>query len=451
MASNSSRHNLSIFKLRWLSSVLVLLLFLLPTNLFLSLFKESAYVTGMFSDYLVIKIYLSEIILWLYMASIVFLTKPELLQWIKQNLLSNSNRQKIVRFLLLFAVLVSFRQLWTENPLVGLWAIFQWLEVLLLTFFLAFHFVLDQKRFLQTLIIGFSSMLMFQSAIGFSQHIRQQSVLGFALFGEPNLTDTFNIDRFTNSTGQTRILPYGTTAHPNVLGGYLAVISVLLTGLLSFVANPKIKIFIWVVIIVALFVLLLTRSITAQSTFLIGAFSIFLLRNQRIKQKIGIQISQKWKLVGLFLLTALLLPMGLYVLHSILPDTTSIVRRLWLQQAAFQMTLHNPILGTGLSQFVTQLTLFTENSDVWRFLQPVHSVPWLFLSEVGLLGVATLCFLWSSLPPTVKNNVLITIIVLLTPICLDHYLFSLQPGKWLWAITFVGVFVTMQNLKTLKR
>ncbi|HNQ17315.1 MAG TPA: hypothetical protein PKH60_04410, partial [Candidatus Woesebacteria bacterium] len=118
---------------------MVLLIFLLPTNLFLTFGKDSAYVTGMLSDYLIGKIYLSEVVLWLYIGSIVLIKRSELVQWF-----SNISKRIILNrpsvfLLLLSAIGLLLRQFWTDHATIGLWNLFQWLEIILLGVALRFH------------------------------------------------------------------------------------------------------------------------------------------------------------------------------------------------------------------------------------------------------------------------------------------------------------------------
>ena len=449
MASKSSRHNLTTLKLNWLNLILVVLIFLFPTNLFLSLYKDQAYVTGNFTDYLIVKIYLSEIILWFYIASITLFVRPRLLLWLRQILSAGKPKPNTLFLLLLVGPLIVFGQFLSTHVIVGLWTVVQWLEVTFLIVCMLFHFSLDQKRFTQTLMIGLISAILFQSVIAISQFLLQKSLLGFALLGEPNLTNAFNINKFTNFAGQERILPYGTTAHPNVLGGYLAVYGVLVLGLFNTIKKQLLKAFMLVIIFSGWTLVIITHSLSASLTIFMGSVIVLLIR--QIYNWVQPTRNRQLLLVSLMTLSTTLTPLLIYVLHVILPTSTSIVRRNWLYQAAVQVCLHNPIFGTGLSQFVTQLTIFTNNADVWRFLQPVHSTPWVFLSEVGFLGVILLYICWRNFSLPTKINLLFTLLILLIPICFDHYLISIQPGRWLWAITFVGVFTIVKNFRTLER
>jgi len=425
-------------KPQWANLSMVLLIFLLPTNLFLTFGKDSAYVTGMLSDYLIGKIYLSEVVLWLYIGSILLIKRSELVEWF-----SNISKRIIfnrpsVFLLLLSAIGLLLRQFWTDHATIGLWNLFQWLEIILLGVALRFHISLNQKQFVKLLIIGLSSTILFQSAVGLSQYLRQESVIGYSLLGEPSLANSISLNRFTNTKGENLILPYGTTAHPNILGGYLAMYGVLLIGLIRLVNKQINKIILILLSLTGFSMMIITHSITAAGAMLTGGLMILIIHNQRIISLANKKIHFSFFVAGLFALSTFLTPLILRLLNAFFSNSASISRRIWLQEAAEQLVLHNLLFGTGISQFVTVLTNFTENNDVWRFLQPVHSVPWLFLSETGLLGILIILLLWKIINRPTKKYLLLTSIALLAPICFDHYLFSLQPGRWLWAVVTIS-------------
>ena len=425
-------------KPQWANLFVVLLIFLLPTNLFLTFGNDSAYVTGMLSDYLIGKIYLSEVVLWLYIGSIVLIKRSELVQWF-----SNISKRIILNRLSVFLLLLSaigllLRQFWTDHATIGLWNLFQWLEIILLGVALRFHISLNQKQFVKLLIIGLSSTILFQSAVGVSQYLQQKSVYGYSLLGEPSLTNSISLNRFTNTKGENLILPYGTTAHPNLLGGYLAVYGSLLIGFGYRFYKRINQILLSSVGLLAFTLVAITHSMTAMITFIIISLIAFALSYRRIRSQVAHKIHPSFWLVGVLSFYGIVAPLLLRVLNIFFSNSVSISRRIWLQEATEKLVFQNLLFGTGLSQFVTILTFFTENNDVWRFLQPVHSVPWLFLSETGLLGILIILLLWKMVNLPTKKYLLLTSIALLAPICFDHYLFSLQPGRWLWAVVAIS-------------
>ncbi len=445
MASNFGRFNLTSFKHQLLGLTFVWLIFLLPTNLFLSFNQDNAYVTGMFSDYLVLKLYLSEIFLWLFTLGILIFTRKQFVAWLTKTMVPVILRISHKKILLIILISLLLRQVGSQSPVIGIWSFFQWLEVGWLIITTSFLYSLSPTRFVKLLLLGLASTIIFQSAIGSYQFYWQKSLVGYVLLGEPNLSTALNLSRQTLSLGREMVLPYGTTAHPNVLGGYLAVYATLIFGLFSLVRSNIQKKLLLIPVSLACLSLLTTHSITAILIAMIGISFALGINLTKFTNRLRQTHCQKYWAIGLVLLLVVGLPLLLNFANLWFPDSSSVSRRVWLHQASFNMTLRHPIFGVGLGQFVTQLTKFTENPDVWRFLQPVHTSIWLFLSETGLLGVLLIYLLWQSLNPAQKNSVLITSTLLIAPLGLDHYLGSLQPGRWLWAVMLIGLYLVLKK------
>lgn len=445
MASNFGRFYLTPLKHQLLGLTFVWLVFLLPTNLFLSFNQDSAYVTGMFSDYLVLKLYLSEIFLWLFTLGILIFARKQFVAWLTKTMVPVIQRIPHKKILLIILIALLLRQVGSQSPITGVWNFIQWMEAGWLIITTSFFYSLNPARFFKLLMLGLVGTIIFQSAVGSYQFYWQKSLVGYFLLGEPDLSVAINLSRQTLSLGREIVLPYGTTAHPNLLGGYLAVYATLILGLLNLVRSNVQKKLLLIPVTIACLSLLATHSITAMFTAIIGIGFALGLNSTKIINRLLQTHCQKYWAIGLVTLLAIGLPLLLSLTNFWFPDSSSIDRRVWLHQASFNMTLRHPVFGVGIGQFVTQLTKFTENPDVWRFLQPVHTSIWLFLSETGLLGVLLIYLLWQGLNPAQKNSVLITSTLLIAPLGLDHYLGSLQPGRWLWAVVFVGVYLLLKK------
>ncbi|MCA9340876.1 MAG: hypothetical protein KDA17_08225, partial [Candidatus Saccharibacteria bacterium] len=391
--------------------------------------SDSAYVTGIFSDYLLLKFYASELAVWLYVISVAVLLKVDWKSKLKS--VRTVLRKKVVLFCVILFSLVLFRQLFSAQPLVGLWNLFQWLEVPLLFFALYQHWQLNKQQFLPVFRVAILCSLAFQSIVGIGQFLRQSSWFGFAFFGEPSLGSALNLAKISTQSGAELVLPYGTTAHPNVLGGYIAVFLSILIWIRD-QAGGRSKFFIhFSRFLLGVITVFCTHSITAATTVLSGVF---------IKKLKPFTERFNFKPLFVFMLIAaafLLLPLA-----ESNPDSVSMSRRIWLQLAAVQIVGHNLLIGTGLGQFTTQLIQYTDNPDVWHFLQPVHSAFWLIASETGIIGVAFLTNLWLLLKKNQRNLVLLTGVVLWAPLLFDHYLVTLQPGRWLLALTLFGLVIS---------
>ena len=365
------------------------LIFLTPSNLFLKFFENVAFVNGLLVDYLIPKIHLSDIIL------IVLLF---------------ATRFKFGKFALLPIVLYCLLlivQLITPHPVVAI------LQLVKVGIFVALlHSLapigLDSRILKRALIVT----LTFQSLVGLWQIITQTSLAGYWLLGEPELT-SLGISSISIA-GREFIPPYGTTAHPNILGGILAIFSVLL---LKSSKSKKIHGF----LALPMFVLLFTFSISAWLALLTGVVLLWIPYIYHTHEK---------KLLSIAAIIFIVTP----VLISLVTTTTdhpSITRRAYLTQASMNMIIANPFKGVGLQQFTVQAEHFSPTREIVRFLQPVHHVGLLWISETGLLGlVLFLVVVW-------KLRFNPAALMLLPIAVLDHYLLTVQSGLLLGFITLL--------------
>lgn len=112
------------------------------------------------------------------------------------------------------------------------------------------------------------------------------------------------------------------------------------------------------------------------------------------------------------------------------------------RQAGFRESLaifiEHPILGVGLQNYAAALRERRPVDPVLTY-QPVHNVPLLILTELGVLGVSAIMFLlWSkrktfydiSLTPLSLATFTAAVIISF----LDHYLWSLHAGLMFWVV-----------------
>ena len=131
-----------------------LIIFLIPTNLFFKINPSSAYVNGLLVDYLIPKLYISDI-------PIILLLSLWSIEVIK-------NKQKIITrtsSLFLPSILISLiiiRQIFTPYPLAAAWYLLKLTEVGLLIWFLITH-----KKILQKSSIYLTTIftILFQSSL----------------------------------------------------------------------------------------------------------------------------------------------------------------------------------------------------------------------------------------------------------------------------------------------
>lgn len=110
-------------------------------------------------------------------------------------------------------------------------------------------------------------------------------------------------------------------------------------------------------------------------------------------------------------------------------DSQGWQKRMSLNMSALKMIADSPIIGVGAGNFTKRLSEYQKGSFYW--LQPVHNILLLALSETGIVGVIILgSFLKGRLR---KINWWMVVIIMVTGL-VDHYWLTLPQNTWLLAI-----------------
>lgn len=394
----------------WYNLLLAVLIFTAPTNLFYKFWEGGSYVHGLQIDYLIGKVYLSQIPLLILLGSWLSdrNTWKNLFKYWKK---TNS------KFLILLFLALGVRQLFTPEPIVSLWQWFTLGTVGLLGFFLHVKY-----KTLHTSVIpwALTTTMMFQSIVGLSQFALQHELVGYQLLGEPTLTDQLGITT-TILAGAERILPYGTTAHPNVLAGFLAVYALLL------LRTSRSKLYSLPIILLGTITLFITTSISGVLTLCFGIILMVLPNNI-----LPSSLSQK----VLLILLAIAVPIIIAAATTTAPKNLSLVRRAYLQQSGLRIFAQFPVLGTGLQTITRSVEKYSPSQEVVRFTQPPHHVGITLLAEAGMLGCVLLIFV-------LKNNPMPELLTIAPALLLDHYMWTVFPG-----ILLVSLFVAITATQT---
>ncbi len=381
------------------------IIFLIPSNLFFKINPGSAYLNGLLVDYLIPKFYLSDIF-------IILLLSLHLIEVIKNKPKLIFQTTNLIWISILFSLLV-IRQIFTPYPLAAAWYLLKLIELGLLTYFLFTHQTLFRKSAIYFSII---TTIIFQSSLSLWQFITQKSLLGFKPLGEPNLYNSTGLSKdMWWHTG--RVLPYATTAHPNILGGVLAIFSLIL------ITKSHHKILTKATVFLSIIIIILTQSISAGLTLIWGLFFIFRKKvNWKILSVIG---------MGIFFITPLLINKATKNFNY-----DSLTRRSYLQNAAIKIILDNPIMGVGLNQFTAKVEEYSQAQEIVRFVQPVHHLGLLWLAETGVLGGL---LTWVLIKKINLKKIALPLLLFLPIATLDHYLLTQQTGLLLtiFAIAFM--------------
>lgn len=388
--------------LRLLLFFFVILTFSL--NLFYKISLDGAYVHGLLVDYLIPKVYLAE-----------FFLVPFLLLSLAQ-----LGKIKLPTGFCFLVLLFLLRQLLSGSALAAFTHLLHLIE-----FLLFFKVINDDDLFQSKLGQKFTAAALLitialQSLLAFYQFIFQKSLLAYQFLGETNLSDLANISRAQFSFGE-KILPYGSTAHPNILAGIVVVLSILLIQKASTALWLR-----WLLFSNALMIIFITQSLSALLT--LGLFGIYLLLEKIKNKKILLALTYYFFL--------LFLPYLLGKIADTKLSSDSIERRVNLNQAALEMFRENTFFGVGINNFTLELEKYSgeiSNREVVRFVQPVHNLLFLMLAEGGLLFLA---LFWLLIRQLKIDRFYQKSLILLALGSLDHYLFSQFSGLGLLTLFY---------------
>lgn len=373
----------------------------LPTQLARHFWPDWALVAGRRVDYLSPTFYLTDIT--------IFAT---VLLWI-------FSPQKLRRFpvpILVCICLFVIGNIYSSlSPLVSF---YKWLRVLE---FAAFGwYIAKTKPSFHLLTLVLCIPIFYSSLLAIAQFLFQHSIGGVWWFlGERTFDSaTPGIARvnwcWSIAACRELLRPYATFPHPNVLGGFLAVglPMVFIIALSHDRMSRSKKIFLYITFLLGLIALILTFS---RSAWIVGALGI--LFSLILKRK------STWVLLVAVCIGLACIP----YIRTLTPASESVSVRQNLNRAAFALWKSYPLFGTGLGTFIMELPRISSSRDLF-FLQPVHNVYLLLLSETGIIGFG---FSMWGLYMILKKNFSIGLVVLLLLGYVDHYPLTLQQGQLL--------------------
>lgn len=402
--------------------IFYLIIFLIPANLAKHWPQNWSFVNGILIDYLIPTLYLTDIliigllILWLK-------TRPKfkIKNWKKKGL-----------FFSIFLLFI-YSQLRATNPAAAFYKLVKLSEFFFLIIYIKNN--INIKKDIKKISQALSYSVVWQSVLAISQWFNQGSIFGYWFFGEqPYHSATLGI-KLINFFGQLKIPSYGTFPHANVLAGFLVISLIMIFHSLDYhrFNINDIKSLALVLGIIALF---LTFSLPAWIT-LAFIFSYLLFKKTK---------KRKWLFKAGFLLFFFLL--GLLV-NSFL-DPSSFQRRLNLNQIAIKIWLSSPFLGVGLNNFVVRMEEFGQVVANIRFLQPVHNLALLILSETGIIGGLVIGYWLLTIKTKLgkkrkEKNIQLLIcsfIGLLFLGLFDHYFLTIQQGLLISSL-ILGLIISL--------
>lgn len=412
-----------------------------------TLIYQSNWGAGIFNPFTSVNLSLREVLL--YLTTLLFL------------ITSFSERKKITYgeksfFLVLLIIvstfLISIIHSDFDDPILKLLLSIKLLNIVIL-YILIVNKILPIKELIKLLVLSMG----FQSIIGILQFVLQ-SDLKLTFLGE-NILNKFNPQVAKFYYHDISILrSYGTFPHPNLFGAYLLV-----SILLLLIIWKELEVFKkYPLLIIMTIATLLTFS---RSTILASVISLFFLLYWYLNE---LKIKNRIKFLIIFgLLLSQILFLWTYRILSIFTDN-SISERIEGYKNAISIFVEYPF-GVGCNLFTQYLDLITlKNFLPWEY-QPPHNIYLLILSEEGFIG--SIVFLFSTwfiiykislkrknlLDSTQNTNwgIFFCIIVSLFTVGLfDHYLITLEQGRYLSIICYAlfAIFYSKKkNIIPIKR
>ncbi len=397
-----------------------LTIILLPTQLGLHLWPNWALVLGRRIDYLAPTLYLTDITILIML--LTYIIQKRNINKIIQDCLRH---KFLIASILLFVLLNIY---FSSNPLItGI----KWGKIL--EYALLFFYIVKTKPSLKITIYCLAAAITYSSVIALAQFFLQHTIGGvFWFLGERTFANNspgiaqVNWCWFSKTRCIELLRPYATFPHPNVLGGFLATTLPLLLWQLAKEKHQIRRIIFITSITIGMSALLITFS---RSAWIIGVIAIYVsLFIQPQKNTLSL------KIVGCLVIAGILLFLFPYI-QTLTKNSESVFIRIDLMRAAFTMFLQHPTTGVGLGMFLPHLPSVLNVRDLY-FLQPVHSIYLLLLTETGIIGSCSILVALSVYIRTIKKQNSL-IIMMLPSIALgllgivDHYPFSVQQGQLL--------------------
>ncbi|MFA5047975.1 MAG: O-antigen ligase family protein [Patescibacteria group bacterium] len=437
-----------------IQKLLYLFVFLLPWQM-MWIFDEQ-FINGRKWQYGTGVIYITELILWLAAIICFFgIIKYHGLSGIKQKIVARSHNFKWnVKTVFIFSVwllmvwsLISIS--WSGNHGVAFYVWFHLLEGIL---FLSLCLLTQAKiRKISWAVVGAG---LIQAVLAIWQFANQE-VVANKFFGLASHRPELAMDIVVENFFGRWLRAYGGLAHPNILGGFLVGVMLIIlflyfTGGRQTINDWLKRIFLAVSLVIVEIGLFFSFSRSAWLSAIIGliAFVLFLILNKSVDTNWPIKKDRKFfydltRIIFYLVFTGIIL---LFIYQPLLSsrvasggrlEQRSNEERILYTQQAGQIISSHWLLGTGLGNYTYELSQSYPQNNGWE-LQPVHNIFILILSELGLVGLlAFLGVLATSMVLAIKRNRLFLGLALMLVIVgfFDHYLWTQYFGLiWWWLV-----------------
>ena len=387
----------------------------LPIQLGKFFWSKSSFVLGIPIDYLAVSLYLSDLVIISYLV-VFFLENFKNLGEIYRN-----RRTFFISLMLLNLYVLLSGLFVSDNKLVSLFFSLKLFEFGTFCYFSSF--TINDKKIHKLVFWVLALSALWESIVVVLQFVFQRSI-NIWILGERSFDSSTVGIAHIEIFGRQLLRPYGTFPHPNVAAAYLAIVFIIIIPYVLLLKKKK-----YLYNLVIPIALLVTFS-KGAALALIAA--VFVLE----------------KSIKILIITVILLFSGVVIFLVPFPQSqvATIAERLTLSQVALDLSLKNPLFGVGSANFIGQLAkLDLLSSGEVRLLQPVHNVFLLIVSENGIFGLLLFSYLLIVVSKNINSRLkLMLFIEILVFLSIDHFLWTLQQGKFLFWFT-LGYIVGSQK------
>ncbi len=302
-----------------------------------------------------------------------------------------------------------------------------------------FVLLLDKKIDWRPLLAAFGLGLVLPAILGVWQVLFDSSpastILGLAARDANNLGDAITV-----RGGVRELRAYGSFPHPNIFAGYLAVgVLCLRTLLIRAKAGAYRKLLLASMLLLTI-LLVYTGSRSAMLGLLLGiGLAAFVTYYKNTAKARILVVPLALLVIGLGIAGTFLTP---NILSSIrgggMFEDQSLTDRV-AQYEAYPSIMSRGVgewlVGSGLGTYTTNWSTVAPGGTAWDY-EPIHNIPLLVLSEIGLLGLIAV-LLWASSIDSVNfarfpnHDALMAFAmgnVVLVILFFDHYIWSSYAG-----------------------
>jgi len=393
--------------------IFYLILFLLPLNLGKHFIFSGSFVDGLLIDYLVPTLYVQDILIFMLLIVWVyeFFIKSE-----RAVVPTFSQHDLTIFYFFIFSLFLSV----LVAPLFNISVLTFARTFLYFLLFLYIYFNISLEKDFNIILSIFVVSFSLVSLLGIFQFIKQSSVFNnYLILGEQPYSLSTRGIRLENVFGFTKVPTYGLFRHPNIFGGLLSVI---LIWVISRLNASKLY---FVPLCLMLSALLFTFSTMSYVSFVLGVFLYLMLT----KELSGLR---KYLVIILFLLFLFSLSF-----QSLLPNINiSLLRRYQLLQGSYVLLRDHLVYGVGFNSFTIFIESVLGYMGSISFIQPVHNLFMLVLTESGIISLLFLVLIMYTSITRVRGPLLfVSLFQIVFLSFFDHYFWTIHSAHlFLWVI-----------------